>query len=205
LVSKPAAISAFVIALSLLWALPAQAVIVDANDTAWLSLDAGQAVTCIALYVPDVVGIPETLVFSQPPVFISDAGFFGDFTDWQTAISPDQKMVWLYGPRSANEFGVNDVPWFKYQVFWQWDNTDPDLDPTYPVYVDMAFFDGPFGSPSWEELSWKGLPGGWPDNWVGPTSSMGGPYTNPAPEPATVFLLGTGLLLVLRTRHHNRR
>lgn len=169
-----------------------QAEIVDANEEWGIKLDSGQSLTCIAHYIPDVVTIPESLIFtSEPEPTFRYTG--GNWDGWQMVLSADNKMVYLYGPRNTNDTGNDNVKWFSYNLFFSWDDEDPNLDPDYPVYIDTAVFNGGFGCDSFAEEFWKGKPGGWPDNWVGPADPYyQGGYTNPAPEPMTICLLGLG-------------
>jgi hypothetical protein len=178
---------------------------VDANEEWGVLLDNGESLTCIAHYIPDINGIPESLVFSQTPEF-TDTYTGGDRTGWQTVLSDDQKMVYLYGPRTTNDTGQNDIGWFSYTLFFQWDDEDANLDPTFPVYIDTAVFDGPLGCAFYDEWGWRGKPGpGNGEDWEyqsEPYYEDG--YTNPAPEPMTICLFGLGaVFLRIRKRPLN--
>lgn len=170
------------------------AAIVDANETGWMRLDDGQSINCIAHYIPDITGVTDTLIFSAAPQFNDTPGYVGDYTGWQTVLSPDQKMVYMYGPLNTNDTGIDDVEWFSYTLFVQWDDENLQ-DPDRPVYIDAAYFDGDFGTASFGEWFARGEPGNpssWIYNWE---SSHSGPYTNPAPvpEPTMIGLLAFGI------------
>ena len=178
----------------------AQATIVDANEEWGTKLDSWESITCIAHYIPNTLDVPESLVFQWAPEPTSTYSS-GDWTGWETAISLDQKMVYLYGPRQTNITDFNNVEWFSYNLFFSWDDGDPNLDPVYPVYLDTALFDGGFGVSAHSAWFWKGEPGGWPDSWVGSADPYyQGGYTNPAPEPVTICLLGLGSAFLRRRR-----
>lgn len=176
---------------------------VNAFEQWGTKLDSGESITCIAHYIPDTPDVPVSLVFQKAPEPTSTYPF-GDWTGWQTAISPGQKMVYLYGPRQTNMTDFNDVRWFSYNLFFNWDGEDPDLDPDYPVYLDTALFDGGFGVSTDSAWFWKGEPGGWPDGWVMEeyphNPNYVEDYTNPAPEPMTICLLGLGALFLRKRR-----
>ena len=181
----------------------AQATIVDADEEWGTKLDSGESITCIAHYIPDVPDVPDSLIFQQAPEPTSTYSF-GDWDGWETAISADQKMVYLYGPRQTNPTDFNNVEWFSYNLFFQWDDADPNLDPDYPVYLDTALFDGGLGSDATDAWFWKGEPGGWPDGWVREeyphNPDYEEDYTNPTPEPMTICLLGLGAALLRKKR-----
>jgi hypothetical protein len=179
----------------------ADAVVVDANEEWGIKLDDGQSLTCIAHYIPDVEGVPQSLVFETVPE-ITFTYTAGDWTDWIIAISVDQKALYLYGPANTNNTGYNDVGWFSYKLFFQWDDEDKDLDTDFPVYIDTALYSGGIGSEPFDDFFWKGSPGGtWPDDWEKseePYDDSG--YYNPIPEPAMIFLLGIGTLFLRKRR-----
>jgi hypothetical protein len=174
----------------------AKATIVTGSQEWYKYLDAGESVTCIAFYGLGSVEFtypPEWLVNEYTPPYNQD------ITGWVTALSVDNKIAYLYGPRATNS-SADPCPWFAYELFYQWDDNAPGFDPNYPVYQDMALFDGPFGSEATFAVGWRGTPGvasSWEykDNnpYSGPYQTDE-PYTNPAPEPMTICLLGLGVL-----------
>jgi len=181
----------------------ARATIVDAIVEWGVRLDSWESITCIAHYIPDTPDTPQSLIFQQVPE-PTPTYTWGDWTGWETVISADQKMVYLYGPLNTNESDFDDVKWFSYNLYFQWDDADPDLDPVYPIYVDMVFFDGPLGSNASKDWFWKGKPGGWPDAWLredhphNPNHEED--YKNPIPEPVTICILGLGAVFVRKRR-----
>ena len=179
----------------------ARAVIVTGQEEWGTRLDSGQSITCIVHYIPDTPDTPQSLIFQQlpEPTFTYP---FGSWDGWETAISADQKMVYLYGPRNTNVSDFNDVEWFSYNLFFQWDDADPNLDLAYPVYLDTAVYDGGLCSDATDAWFWKGEPGGWPDAWVREdyphNPNYEEDYTNPVPVPATIYLLGLGAAFLRR-------
>jgi hypothetical protein len=140
--------------------------------------------------------------FTQPPEWLVNVytpPYNHDIAGWEMALSDDHKIAYLYGPRATNSSG-HPREWFAYKLFYQWDNEAPDFDPCYPVYQDMAIFNGLFGSLSTFAVGFRGTPGDnssweYKDNnpYAGPYQTEY-PYTNPAPEPMTICLLGFGAL-----------
>lgn len=179
----------------------ANATLIDANQPWMTTLDAHQSITCITHYIPDIAGVTDTLIFTAAPQFIDDLAYHGDETTWQTAISNDNKMVYLWGPQSTNPASFTQN-WFLYDLEFQWD--DQNLgDPDHPVYVDTAVFNG---SQSTDEWGWKGTPGN-ENSWIATDNShrqqndpQSEPYTNPIPEPITLGLLTLGLILSTRIK-----
>jgi len=181
----------------------AQATTVTGSDMWGITLDSNQSITCIAHYVWG--GIEFTAVPEQTTGYDYDAGGDWGVIGWQVGLSPDNKIAYMYGPRSTNNTGNNDVGWFSYNLFYQWDTDAPGFDPDYPLYVDTALFDGPFGSEPTDYWGWRGTPGGDPNGRDEPyykdePEYEEGFYDNPAPEPMTICLLGLGAAFLRKRR-----
>ena len=155
-------------------------------------------ITCIAHYITADAG--DSVSFS---------GFLkGEYTgpnpeiyedQWEVALTP--KSVYIFGPAITNSAELSKF--FNYTLYFDW-NTDDLLDPIYPVYMDTAVFNGPLGDISENEWGYKGDPLDTttdPDGeWIYREDAYDPGYTNPAPEPMTVLLLGLGGLFLIRTR-----
>lgn len=182
----------------------ARAEIVDGNDAWDIRLNSGQSITCIAHYVW------SSVEFSDVPIQIIglpgyEAGEpWGDI-GWQAALSSDNKIAYMYGPQITNTTVYDNLKWFAYTLFYQWD--DAVEDPDWPVYVDTALYDGPIGSAPTDYWGWRGTPG-IPSSWQyqdepyykdepGYTEDF---FDNPAPEPMTICLLGLGTAFLRKRR-----
>jgi hypothetical protein len=180
----------------------AWATLVTGSQEWYKYLNAGESVTCIAFY-----GL-GSVEFTQPPEWLFNEytpPFNHDIAGWEMELSADHKIAYLYGPRATNSSGYIRE-WFDYELFYQWDDEAPGFDPNYPVYQDMALFDGPFGSEPTYAVGWRGKPGvasSWEykDNnpYSGPYQTEE-PYTNPAPEPVTICILGLGAAFLIKRR-----
>jgi hypothetical protein len=162
----------------------------------------GESFTCVAYYIPEVdplvIPVPESLVFYHTPAWTSTFPFDYIEAGWQTALSADNRVAYLYGPQITNNSGN---PWhvFSFELAYQWDEADV-VD--YPVYNDFVIFDG---ETLVYDFAWQGIPGvTWeePDEVTylqqyDPTSD---PYTNPVPGPATLSLVGFGMLFLRKRR-----
>ena len=178
----------------------ARAAIVSGTDQWGITLDANESITCIAHFVwgsVEFTALPvQTYIVGE-----YDAGGWWDDIGWQVELSPDNKIAYMYGPRSTNDTVNDDVGWFSYNLFYQWD--DAIADPLYPVYIDTALYDGPFGSEPTKCWGWRGIPGDL-DSWeyrevpyyTDDPEYKEGFYDNPAPEPMTICLLGLGAALL---------
>jgi len=181
----------------------ARAAPVTGSQDWYTSLDVGESVTCIAFY-----GL-GSVEFTQPPEwfygFDPNHDYNHDIAGWETALTDGGKTAYLYGPRATNS-SSEPREWFAYELFYEWDDEASGFDPCYPVYQDMAIFDGPFGSEPTFAVGWRGTPGVW-ESWEykdgdpdsGPYQT-GEPYTNPAPEPVTVYILGLGTVFLRKRR-----
>jgi hypothetical protein len=186
----------------LAFASPALATLVTGSQDWYKNVYDGESITCIAFY-----GL-GSVEFTQPPEWLVNEytpPYNQNIDGWETELSSDHKIAYLYGPRVTNSSGY-PIEWFAFKLSYQWDNETPGFDPNYPVYQDMAIFDGPQGSEATFAVGWRGTPGvasSWEykDNnpYSGPYQTDE-PYTNPAPEPMTICLLGLGAAF-LRKSH----
>ncbi len=178
----------------------ARATIVDANDEWGIVLYSDESLTAIAHYVWGSVE------FTAVPVWTTTIEFDYVNAGWSTALSPDNKIAYMYGP-TIN--GGPDPELFSYNLFYQWDPCAPDFEPDYPVYIDTAVFDGPFGSPPTNYWGVRFTPGD-PDPssreyreepyYKDEPGYEEGFYDNPIPEPMTICLLGLGTVLLRKKR-----
>jgi hypothetical protein len=180
----------------------ARATIVDVNEEWLFKLYPGQTVTAVVSFIPEVPGVMDTLMFPQEPEWTLSFPFDYVGLGWETAVTEDNKTAYLHGSAITND--TNDVKQlFSYSLFYRWDDTDPNYDADYPVYVDVAVFND-------QELvsdgAIRGLPGGpWDDpcdvTWREQFYPESDPYVNPIPEGATVAILGLGTLFLRRRRY----
>ncbi|MHC4844375.1 MAG: PEP-CTERM sorting domain-containing protein [Planctomycetota bacterium] len=119
-------------------------------------------------------------------------GFTGDSTDianWQWDVTDEQ--VFFAGPGFTND-GSAPVG-FKFRLEFEWELPVEEK----PVYMDAGLYNGGLGSNPFVEASHWGTPG--ESDWI-----KGEPYEpdrgNPAPEPMTILLFGSGGLFLVRTR-----
>ncbi|MGA1980540.1 MAG: PEP-CTERM sorting domain-containing protein [Sedimentisphaerales bacterium] len=184
----------------------AEATIVTGSQEWYKNFDANESVTCIAFY-----GL-GSVEFTQPPEWLVNGytpPYNHDIVGWETALSADNKIAYLYGPRATNSSGY-PREWFAYELFYQWDTSAEGFDPCYPVYQDMAIFDGPFGSEPIFAVGWRGTPGdasSWEykdNNPYGGPYQTDEPYTNPVPEPMMICLLGLGAAFLRKSRRRSK-
>lgn len=177
----------------------AQATIVSGSEEWGRTLQPGESFTCIAHYIPNTPDIPASLIFEQAPEWTSTYWFDYEEAGWDTALADEGKTAYLYGPRIINDTN-NAVDWFSFRLFYQWDDEDPNFDPDYPVYQDVAVFDDLTLT---YDSAWKGIPG---DTWDEPNDITwrqqyypeSEPYENPIPGPATICLFGLGAVFLRR-------
>jgi hypothetical protein len=175
----------------------ARATIVDVNQEAYMMIEPSTAITCIAYFIPDVPNVPGSLMFPQPPQWTDMIPFDHEAAGWNTALADGNKTVYIFGPEIANT-GPSSLSVFSYKLYYQWDDGDPNYNPSYPVYLDTVVFDG--GAIVSETArrgtlgSYETNPGTWQEEYGGP------PYENPAPEPMTICLLGLGAAFLRKRR-----
>ena len=203
---KLLAVCLFVVLVCFVFAAVAQATIIEIGDDEWwVGLEPGHSFTCIAHYVWG--GVEFTQAPEVTDIYYDPDNPIWDF--WQTEISPDNTIVYLYGPQVANTSG-SFTPILSYQLYYQWDVDQ--VDPEYPVYVDTAIYDGPLGSEPIAYWGWRGIPGD-PDSWEYRDTPYvqdeewyeEGFFTNPAPEITTFSLLGFGVLFLRKRRRGQNR
>jgi hypothetical protein len=197
---KLVAVCLFVVWVCFVFAAVSRATIIETgDDNWWQGLENDQSFTCVAHYVWGEVE------FTQAPEITNiyyQSDIIGNF--WQTEISEDNTIVYLYGPQVTNTSG-SFTPILSYQLYYQWDIEL--VDPEYPVYVDTAIYDGPLGSEPIACWGWRGIPGD-PDSWEYREVPYvqdeewyeEGFFANPAPEITTFSLLGFGLLFLRKRR-----
>ena len=196
---KPVIVCVLVVVMCLGLTSVARATFVEGWQEWGRILNIGESFTCIAYY-----GL-GSVEFTLAPVWTSTYPFDYVSAGWQTALSGNNKIAFLYGPRITNETSAI-VELFSYELHYQWDDEDPGFEEDYPVYQDIAVFDSvPFGEPSYNEWDQRGTPGnGETGSWEYRSYPYEGPYTNPAPEPMTICLFGLGaVFLRIRKRPLN--
>ncbi len=170
----------------------ARATIFTGSDEWYKNLDPGESVTCIAFYglgSVEYTQAPEWLFNEWTPPYNHD------IAGWNMVLTDADKTAYLYGPRATNT-SSSASEWFAFELFFEWDDSAPDFDPNFPVYLDIAIFDGPLGSTPTFAVGKRGTPGGtWEykdgDPLSGPYQTEV-PYENPVPEPMTISLFGLG-------------
>jgi len=193
----------FVVSVCFVFSGVSRATIIETGVEEWVvTLDPGESFTCVAYYIPQVdplvIPVPESLIFNHVPAWTSTYWFNYVAAGWQTAMSEDNRIAYLYGPRLTNN---SSSSWnvFSFELSYQWDVEDV-VD--YPVYQDLAIFEDQILI---YDFAWRGTPGVFweePDEITylqqyDPTSD---PYTNPVPGPATFSLLGFGLMFLRKRR-----
>jgi len=177
----------------------ARATTVSGLDNWGLSLDQNHpSLTGIAYFVW------SSVEFTAAPAWTDTYDFDHETAGWSTALSLDNKIAYIYGPRITNDTN-NVVNLFSYELSYQWD--DAIEDPLYPVYIDVAIYDGPFGSESYDYWGWRGTPGitnSWHSReepyYKDDPEYEEGFYDNPSPEPMTICLLGLGAAFLRKKR-----
>ncbi len=197
--NKSAMTCALVLLVCLWLTSAARATIVDANESWTMKLQPGETFTAIAHFIPDVPGVPDSLIFPDTPDWIElfDPGALA----WDVALADEGKTAYLYGPAITN-VELSEIPIFSYMLYSQWDDEDPDFDENYPVYLDVVVFND---LEIVRDFALRGLPHGpWDtvneDTWKEQYDPESNPYINPIPEPMTICLLGLGTALLRKKR-----
>ena len=182
-------------------ALTVRAVPVTSSEEWGMTLQPGESFTCIAHFIPDVPGIPDTLLFEQAPDWTGTYPFNWAGEGWATAISGDNRIAYLHGPRITNDVS-SPIDVFSFNLFYEWDDEDENYDPDWPIYQEVVIFDD---QDIIYDFGWRGTPGnGWDgpygDTWREKAYPGSDPYENPVPGPATIGLLGLGAALLRRRR-----
>lgn len=160
----------------------ASAVIVDANQEWVMRMDPGVSITCVSYFIPDVVNVPASLIFAQPPQWTDLISFDYETAGWDTALTDGNKIAYIFGPEITNS-GPDFLNIFSFRLYYQWKEEDV-VD--YPVYLDIVVFN--YDEVVYDSSRW-GTPG---SPYEGSKDTLDGPYENPVPEPMTVCILGLG-------------
>ncbi len=120
-------------------------------------VDPGEYVTCIAYFA-----IGDTR-FTKAPTFTNT--WVGETSGWSTAISPDRKAVYLFGPRSHFGPNINQPYGITYNVYYD----------TQTAAQDTIIFDGGTLTFGWHRSGTTG--NGTPGTWSHSPTPVGGPYS----------------------------
>src|SRR4030042_1844451 len=96
----------------------ARAVPVTGSQEWYKFLYPDESITCIAFYGLGSVEFtqsPEWLFYDYTPPFNQY------IAGWETELSADHKIAYLYGPRATNSTDYIRE-WFAYELFYQWDD-----------------------------------------------------------------------------------
>ncbi|MHC4757656.1 MAG: PEP-CTERM sorting domain-containing protein [Planctomycetota bacterium] len=197
-------ISYVFVCLLLFFTNPCEATLEDAWHTFHTRLDPGESLDCFQWLVPDpdYTGDYDTtnLVFKGAELL----GFIGDLDitgwDWHNVDVGGSKDIHYSGPLLTNT--SDDWMAFNYKIHFQWEDSVVE---DFPAYADVALYSGGLGtSPNGGVVyGVKLTPGD-----VGSLTVVGNftpvsEFSNPAPEPTTVALLGLGSIFLFRWRRIN--
>ena len=171
-----------------------------------LPLDPGETFTSVAYFIPDIPNAVDSLIFTAAPEWTDFYPFDETAQGWDTALSPDSKTAYLYGPQITNDTSV-DIQLFSFRLYYEWNDADSGFEPNYPVYQDTALYNN--SSQPYDSFGRRGTPGDVndPGTWEyydqtnkeihNPGSDE---YENPVPLPGAIYMLGFGAAILLKKK-----
>ena len=85
-----------------------------------IELMPSESITCIAHYIPDIPEIAnmDEVIFTQAPEWTSSYPFDHESQDWDTALSEDGKIAYLFGPQITNTSLIEEIELFSFKLFY---------------------------------------------------------------------------------------